>query len=323
METNIPILNEFLYYLLCVRNYSKQTAIGYSRDLRRFFRFIINYLELNIKPKDINVFVLGKIEESTIIQFLIYLNYYENNSPSTRGRIITSIKSFYKWLFYKYSVTLKNKHNPTLNIPSIDKIERLPKYIRLKDAKRIESIFNENNSRFYERNNAIMVLFLNTGLRVSELISINKDDIDFINKKVKVIGKGNKERTVYLNNICIDTINNYLKTRDDEEKALFINSKKQRFKIRGVEEICEKAFKLSNLETFNYTTHTLRHTAATYLYKSSHDILVVKEFLGHSSLNSTEIYTHIMPEILKDAVNKNPLNEWATKKGGKNHNKVQ
>lgn len=314
MNNDIPILNEFLYYLLCVKNYSNQTAVGYSRDLLRFFSFIIEYLELNIKPKDINVFILGNIEGSTIIQFLIYLNYYENNGANTRGRILSSVKTFYKWLFIKYSAILKNKRNPTIDIPSIDRIERLPKYIKLDDARKLESIFNENNSRFYIRNNTIITMFLNCGLRVSELIGINIADIDFFHKQINVMGKGNKERTIYLNTTCVNAINKYLRTRKDNEKALFINSKNQRFKIRGIEEICEKAFKLANLQQYNYSVHTLRHTAATYLYKSSQNILIVKKFLGHSSINSTEIYTHVMSETLKDAVNKNPLNDWNCKK---------
>lgn len=309
METNIPILNEFLYYILCVKNYSKQTAIGYSRDLQRFFKFIIEYFELNIEPKDINVFLLGNINSSTIIQFLIYLNYYQNNGPNTRRRILSTIKGFYKWLFIKYQNTLKNKTNPTLDIPSIDKIERLPKYITLEKARKLESIFDENNSRFYIRNNTIITLFLNSGLRVSELINIDKEDIDFLHKQIQVVGKGNKERTVYLNKTCIDSIKRYLKTREDKEKPLFINANMKRFKIRGIEEICEKAFKLAGLEEYNYTVHTLRHTAATYLYKYTQDILLVKNFLGHKSIKSTEIYTHVMPETLKDAVNRNPLNE--------------
>lgn len=314
METNIPILNEFLYYLVCVKNYSRRTAIGYSRDLKRFFKFLIEYLELKIDFKDINVFILGNIDESTIIQFLIYLNYYENNSPNSRGRILSAVKSFYKWLFLKYENTLENRDNPTINVPSLNRMERLPKYIELKKARKLESIFNADNSKFYIRNNTIITLFLNCGLRVSELININREDIDFEHKQLRVIGKGNKERIVCLNSTCINSLNEYLQTRNDKQKSLFINSNLQRFKVRGIEEICEKAFRLAGLEKYNYTAHTLRHTAATYLYKSSQDILIVKEFLGHTTIKSTEIYTHVTSNTLKNAVDKNPLNNWACRK---------
>lgn len=308
MTTDIPILNKFLYYLLCVKNYSKQTVIGYSRDLQRFFKFIIEFLELDIDLSQLSVFILGRVEESTIIEFFVYLNYYENNGANSRKRILNAIKAFYKWLFLDYSLTLENYQNPTLKLPSIGGIERLPKYIELEEAKKLECIFNESNSQYPVRNNTIMILFLNCGLRLSELISINRSDINFTAKELKVIGKGNKERIVYLNTTCIAVLNKYLELRDDNFEPLFINNKNNRLNISGVEGVCKKAFKLANLSKYNYTVHTLRHTSATYLYKSTKDILVVKNFLGHKSVVSTEIYTHLLDEELKRAVDSNPLN---------------
>ena len=314
METSIPILNNFLYYLMAVRNYSPKTIHDYSQDLQNFFKFIIEYQELNVKPKDLTVFILGTVKESTILQYLIYLHQYRNNCPKSRSKILGAIKCFYKWLFLKYPGTLQNKKNPTSEIPSINSMERLPKYVKLKDAQRLQSIFNKNNSRFYIRNNAIITLFLNAGLRASELINIDISDVDFNAKRVRIVGKGNKERVVLLTQKSINAINKYLKTRTDKEEPLFINAKKQRFKVRGIEEVCEKAYDLAGLKDKKYTTHTLRHTSATYLYKSCKDILIVKEFLGHNSLASTQIYTHILSEMAKDAVNKNPLNKISNRK---------
>lgn len=308
METGIPILNNFLYYLMAVRGCSNSTIKDYSQDLQDFFNFIIEYQELNIESKDLTVFILGTVKESTIIQYLIYLNQYKDNCPKSRSKILSAIKSFYKWLFLKYPGTLKNKKNPAAEVPIINNIERLPKYVKLKDAQKLQTIFNNDNSRFYIRNNAIITLFLNAGLRASELINIDIDDVNFDEKQVRIIGKGNKERVVFLTNKSIYAIDKYLKTRTDKERPLFLNAKNQRFKRRGIEEVCEKAYVLAGLKEKQYTTHTLRHTSATYLYKSSKDILVVKEFLGHSSLAATQIYTHILPDTVKDAVNKNPLN---------------
>lgn len=308
METNIPILNNFLYYMLCVKNCSINTVKNYSQTLQIFFDFIIEYLDWNIKPKDLTVFLLGNIEESTIIEYLIYLNHYRNNSSNTRKKALSAVRGFYKWLFMKYPYTLKNKINPTIDLPVINNVRRLPKYIKLEDAMKLQHIFNSTNSRFYIRNNTIITLFLNAGLRASELININISDIDFSNKQVRIIGKGNKERIVILNNKCMTSITKYLKTRNDTEKPLFITANSKRFTLMGIEEVCQKAYKLAGLNNCKYSAHILRHTSATYLYKSSQDIFVVKEFLGHSSIEATEIYTHIMSKTLKDAVNKNPLN---------------
>lgn len=308
METNIPILNNFLYYMLSVKNCSINTVKNYSQTLQIFFDFIIKYLDWSIKPKDLTVFLLGNIEESTIIEYLIYLNHYRNNSSNTRKKALSAVRGFYKWLFMKYPYTLKNKINPTMDLPVINNVRRLPKYIKLEDAMKLQHIFNSTNSRFYIRNNTIITLFLNAGLRASELININISDIDFSNKQVRIIGKGNKERIVILNNKCMTSITKYLKTRNDTEKPLFITTNNKRFTLMGIEEVCQKAYKLAGLNNCKYSAHILRHTSATYLYKSSQDILVVKEFLGHSSIEATEIYTHVMSKALKDAVNKNPLN---------------
>ena len=308
MQTNIPILNDFLYYLLYIKNFSIKTVKNYSAKLQAFFYFSIEYLEWNVQPKDLNVFLLGNIKESTVIQYLIFLNYYRENSPSSRRRFLSIIRRFYKWLFMKYPHTLKNKINPTSNLPVVNSIKRLPKYVSLKDAKRLQNIFNKENSIFYIRNNTIITLFLNAGFRASELININISDIDFNNKQESVIGKGNKERIVVLNNKCMTSIINYLKTRNDSEIPLFITANNKRFKLNGIEQICSQAYELAGLKEFNYTVHSLRHTFATYLYDSSKDILIVKEALGHSSIEATEIYTHVMPEAIKNAVDKNPLN---------------
>lgn len=306
---NPKILNDFLSYLVIFKNYSEGTIREYNSDLLLFFKFLIKYLNLKIKTQDINVFILASVKESYIIAFLVYLNYERNNCFRTRQRKVSSIKTFYKWLFSHYPA-FYNRENPTKNIPHIEKTDRLPKYLKLNDAKRLQQIFNISNSRNYIRDNTIIILFLNCGLRLSELANIDIKDIDFNNKSISVVGKGNKERTVYLNKITIKSIKKYLETRKviKINEPLFFDNRNKRISIHNIEKICKKAYELAGLKEYNFTTHSLRHTSATYLYKSTKDILITKKFLGHARLDTTEIYMHIENEDVKKAVNSNPLN---------------
>ena len=315
-KQNPKVLNDFLSYLLAFKNYSKGTVKAYNMDLILFFRFIIKYLGLEIEVKDINIFILASVKQSDIIAFLVYLNYEKQNLPETRNRKLAAIKSFFKYLYNQYP-KLSYKLNPAQNISSAELMYRLPKYLKLEDAKKLQHIFNINNSRNALRNNTIITLFLNSGLRLSELTNINVKDIKFKNKTLKVIGKGNKERVVFLNTKTIEAINKYLKTRNNltENDALFITYKNKRISNTYIEKICKEAFKLAGLEEYGYTVHSLRHTAATYLYKETKNILITKEFLGHSTIEATQIYTHIENESIREAVNKNPLSNYVYKGG--------
>lgn len=320
-KENPKVLNDFLNYLIVFKNYSKGTVEGYNTDLIIFFNFLIKYLNLKIKIKDMSVFILSTIKESDIIAFLVYLNYNRDNSFKTRQRKLSSIKSFYKWLFSHFPI-FNSKENPTKNIPHIEITERTPKHLRLNDALKIQHIFNISNSRNPARDNTIITLFLNCGLRLSELTGINLKDIDFNNTTLNVIGKGNKERTVYLNKSCLTAIKNYIEVRPKEgikndanasNEPLFKDNRNKRITIFNIEKICKKAFMLAGLKEYKYTTHSLRHTSATYLYESTKNILIVKEFLGHSSITSTQIYSHINNENIKNAINNNPLNSFKLK----------
>lgn len=303
---NPKILNDFLNYL-ATQNYSIGTIRGYNIDLLIFFNFIIKYLSLKIETKDINVFTLINVKGKDMIAFLSFLSYNRDNSAKTRQRKISAIKTFYEWLIVNYPTF--DAKNPTDAIPIIKETERLPKYLKLNEAKKLQCIFNKYNSRNYIKNNAIITVFLNCGLRLSELINININNIDFDDNIMIVIGKGNKERVVYLNKITVKVLKEYLATRKviNLNEPLFLNSQNKRFSRRGIEAICEKAFKLADLEELRYTTHTLRHTCATFIYKETKDILIVKEILGHENIISTQIYTHVENEEARNAVNRNPL----------------
>lgn len=309
MEKENPIILRKFLKTLRIQNYSVGTIEGYELDLLIFFDFLIKYLHLEIKIRDINVFILAGIRKSDIIAFLTYLGNNRENNFNTRKRKIASIKTFYNWLFSNYKI-FNNKQNIAEIFTCIERTRRLPKYLSLQNAKKIQYIFNISNSKYYLRNNTIISLFLSTGLRISELANIKLKNINFNNKTINIIQKGNKERIVYLNNNIVEKLKEYISTRKriDLEDNLFLNNKNTKLSNRSIENICKNAFKLAGLEEYNYTVHTLRHTFATYIYKQNKDILLVKEMLGHQSVTTTYIYTHLENDELRKAMERHPLN---------------
>lgn len=256
--------------------------------------------------------ILVNVKETDIIAFLVHLNFSRDNKPSSRNRKLSAIRSFYKWLLYT-NPTIK-KENPAKEILNNGKIFRIPKYLNLKQAQKIQSIFTLENSKFSARNNAIISLFLNTGTRASELINIDIQDIDFKNNSIIVHGKGNKERIVYFTDSCKEKLMRYLNTRFKNKglinitEPLFLSRYNKRLGIDGIEDVCAKAYELMGLKDYGYTTHTLRHTTATLIYiYVAQDILLLKRVLGHQSISSTEVYTHVYDKQVKEAFNKNPL----------------
>ena len=312
-KQNPAILNDYLLYLLNTKNYSLGTIKGYELDLQLFFNFILEYKQINMTLIKITIFILFQIKTEDIYAYLVYLNHEKNNCSSTRQRKLAAIKSFFKWLYLNEPNS--NKKNPAIVIPQIELHYRLPKYLTLDQAKQIQVIFNLKNSKYPIRNNAIITLFLSTGIRISELLSININDLDFENNCIRILGKGNKERIVYFSNYCKQQIKKYLDIRKDvKENALFLSSHNVRISKSSVENICKQAYSLLGLENKHYSAHTLRHTAATIFYEySNNDILLLKEILGHSTIISTEIYTHIKNKAVKEAIEKNPLSNYNVK----------
>lgn len=179
-KPSVPkILEKYLNYLIAIKGCAKNTIVAFSSDLMQFFNFIKEYKSIPVLIKDFNVFILLQIQEADIIAFLVYLNYNKDSNPYTRQRKITALKSFYKWIFSIYPKTVHNRKNPTYDLTSIRKIDRLPHYLTLNQAKEIQNIFNLSNTRYPKRNNTIITLFLSSGIRLSELININICDIDF------------------------------------------------------------------------------------------------------------------------------------------------
>jgi site-specific recombinase XerD len=311
MSENPQILNEYLDYLTVVKAFSKTSIETYNINLLQFFEFIKEYCDINKDVKDFNKFILLQVKESDVNAYLVYCNYAKDNNPYTREKKIIAIRGFYNWLLN----TFKNDYiiNPTSNIGSIKKVVRLPKYLNLEQAKQIQTIFTTENSKNPFRNNAIICLFLSAGLRVSELISIKIEDINFEKKSINIVGKGNKERIAFFSESCEKKLKEYINTRNiNKNDYLFVSYKNTKLARNTINVICKKAYKLIGIEEDkHFSPHTLRHTSATIMYQYvKHDTLLLKEFLGHSSIASTQIYTHIYDEKVKNAVESNPLSNF-------------
>lgn len=311
------ILNEYYTYLNSTKNYSIDTIKYYYSSILYFFIFLKQYKDIAIEIKDFDIFIILGIKEADIEAFITFLNNDRNNNSKTRNARLASLKAFYNYIFRKYETYCADKINPAKYIAYANTISKLPKHLNLKQAKTLCNIFNKDNCTSYIRNNLIIYLFLNLGLRKSELVSLNINNINFNDNTITVVGKGNKERTLYINNTIKEHILEYLNTRQeislDSFEPLFTTKENKRVSNSTIRYIVEKAYILANLDNRNYNVHSLRHTAASILYKSTNgDLLVVKNILGHSSIKSTQIYTHIENKEVKKAFYSNPLANYET-----------
>lgn len=322
-EINEPIIiTDYLNYLKSIRGLSSNTIKEYRYDLMLMIRYMIirkkyygNEESFNedFENIEINKIVNPKFFEELTLQdfyaFLSFLDNEKNDSSTTRSRKISAIKSFYKYLFSEIEVIDSNISDKLSN-PKIS--QRQPVYLTLNETELLlDTIKNEPNEFLRFRDLAIVFTFLTTGMRLSELVSINMEDI--IYDHFNIIGKGNKERTVYLTNNCKELLDQYILMRNKYIKdlkvdALFISTRKKRISNRAVQSTIDKYLKKAGFDTSVYSTHKLRHTAATLMYKYGNvDIRALKDILGHESISTTQIYTHLDDEDLKKAVNKNPL----------------
>ena len=328
-ENNPEFLNDFLNYSATILNKSENSVKEYNYDMAHFLKFIKFKYKLtdvtdeeNIKSIEISDFdleTLKKISLQDIHAFLAYLKTCYQSKPATLARKASTIRVFFHFMCNK---TKRIPINPAqdLESPKLDK--RLPKYLTLDQSKELlestsnsEITYGHGNHDNSERNFAMITILLNCGVRLSELVNINISDIDFENNKLNVIGKGNKERTIYLNNACIKAINEYLKVRPidgvkfNSKDALFLSEQKKRISRRTVQYIVKQELKIAGIEKAEkYSVHKLRHTAATLMYKYGNvDIRALQELLGHESISTTEIYTHVDNEQIRNAVESNPL----------------
>lgn len=309
---------EFLNYLENVKGKSINTIKGYSVDLGLFFKFLKVYkgLENNIeleKIEEVEISDLGdnfikNINLSDIYAFLAFLEKVRNNSSYARARKVATLKSFFKFLNSKIKLI---DENPTVELESPKINKRHPVYLTLDQSITVLNSMDKENKNYY-RDYCILTLFLNCGMRLSELCNIEIEKIK--GDTLTIIGKGNKERTVYLNEASIAAIENYLKNRNDSKateeakKYLFLSSKYRPINKRSVEILVKKHIENAGFKDQKYTPHKLRHTAATLMYKYGNvDIRSLQNILGHENISTTQIYTHVDDETLRKAVKTNPL----------------
>ena len=321
-EKNPEYLNSFLDYSITILNKSPNSVKEYNYDLTNFLKFMVIRFKLtnetDLSKIDILMFTENDLKKVTLDDIHAYISHLaiDNRSKATtRARKVSTIRIFFKYLSQKANI-LKINTDQNLETPKLEK--RMPKYLYLEDSKKLLSVAENEDNRNYKRDYAITTLFLNCGMRLSELVGININDIDFSECKMTVIGKGNKERTIYLNKSCMVALNDYLSSRPasnmvkhdskHSEKALFLSEQKQRISNRTVQNIISKELKQAGLDTKNLSVHKLRHTAATLMYQYGKvDIRALQELLGHQSISTTEIYTHVNNEQVRNAIESNPL----------------
>jgi len=318
------ILRDFLVYHETIKGQSPRTISEYYLDLRMFFRFMklmrkdmpIQTRLDDIDIKDVTLDFIREINTSDIFDFLSYLANDRTPNPDSpapdygifpaaRARKLSALKSFYKYLTVR---TKQLTENPVADLEYPKLRKSLPKYLTLEQSSALlQAVSGQNQARDY----AILMLFLNCGIRRSELVGLNMTDV--YEDRIRVIGKGNKERFVYFGSSCRKAIDAYLPIREKmvltDNRALFGSRNGNRISVDAVHALVKKAFLKAGLDATQFSAHKLRHTAATMMLSGGVDVKTVQEVLGHENLNTTQIYTHIENTELKIAAEANPLSK--------------
>ena len=321
LETLPSLVREFASYKSVIQNASEKTISEYLLDLRTFFRFLLardqgispeseDFEKIDISRVDLEY--IKNITTEDIYEFLMYTDNVRKNLAAAKSRKLSSIKSFFKYLTVKRMML---DENPAINIESPKKQKSLPKFLTLEESiDLLNAIKNDTESKTTTRDYAIVTLFLNCGMRVSELVGIDINDVDKQFRSLTVTGKGNKQRIVYLNSACREALSNYFFERTSEKhvkcdtRALFLSSRDQRISVKTVQWMVYKYLDMAGLESKHYSVHKLRHTAATLMYQTGNvDVRVLKDILGHEQLNTTQIYTHVSNQHMEQAMEENPL----------------
>lgn len=320
--TDCPeILKRFLVYLQTIKGKSPKTVYEYFLDIRMFFRFLkrnrgivsadMEFEEITIS--DVSIDLLRTVTLSEVYDFLYYVLNDRGDIAPTRSRKSSALRTFFSYLTVKVNLL---DVNPVAELEVPAQRKRLPKYLTLEECLQLLSSIEGS---YAERDYCITVLFLNCGIRLSELVGININDIK--GDTLRVVGKGDKERSIHLNKACLDAIEQYMRVRPNDmakdKRALFISRQGNRISDKVVQANMKKYLKMSGLEDKGYSVHKLRHTAATLMYQHGGvDLRILKEILGHQNLATTEIYTHIASRQVEEAFESNPLAKVSMKKIG-------
>lgn len=328
---NPEFLNNYLKYNRYISFEAQTTVDGEYFDLRTYFRYIklINFNDdirysmsaedfRKLEIKDVTLEQVSNIKPTTINDFTYFLRYTLDNGAKARNRKLSSVKKFYEYLANNNFIT----YNPTANSKSARIEKRQPKYLNLQESKKMLSVSINSDCEFKIRNYAITCLFLNCSIRLAELIGIDLVDIKLDEKTLKVKGKGNVERIIYLDDAACEAISEYLKVRPNlpktniDCKALFISKHNKRISRRTVQHIIEnELYATFGEKREGFHTHTLRHSSATLMYNENDtNIFILKKILGHKSIAATEIYTHVSSKKMKDIMENCTISSILAKK---------
>lgn len=318
-------LQEYLNYISTIKMRSELTVKNYYTDIKLFLRFLkkenglCNDIEFkDIKIHDVPEELVKKVTLSDLLSFLAYVSSERENHGKARARKAVTLRQFFKYLTIK---KMWFDVSPAQNLELPSPKNTLPKHLTIEQATSLLKACSDFRQWEDYRDFCMITFFLNCGMRLSELVGIDCRDYMSTNVNgqkvtyIKILGKGSKERIVYLNSACIDAYANYINVRpESKDKALFISRRGTRISNRRVEQIIEEKLKLSGLSGMGFSVHKLRHTAATLMYQNGVDVRVLKEVLGHENLDTTQIYTHVANEQIRNAIDKNPLADINLKK---------
>lgn len=332
IEAMPHLIKDFAAYKLTIQGCSQKTVDEYLSDLRLFFKYIYavrSHFEVSsdafekISIQSLDKDFICSVTTDEIYDFFIYVSTERGNSASAKARKLSAIKAFYKFVCQRRKLIEKN---PAADMEAPKKKQSLPKFLSLEESiSLLQAVEADTESKTRERDYAIITLFLNCGMRLSELVGINLNDIDKEFRSLRVLGKGNKERIVYLNDACKSALKKYLVIRLSDKfkkigtNALFISKQYKRISNKTVQWLVYKYLEAAGLEYKHFSTHKLRHTAATLMYQTGKvDVRVLKEILGHEQLNTTQIYTHVSNKGMEDAINNNPLSSISLQENSEN-----
>ena len=324
---NPDFLNDYITHISVVKGLAKSTVGVYYQDIRQFLRFLTLYRSNvpEVTPEmlpeaDIRSLTIEDIRTITLRDIHNYYSFIAGecgNKDKIRCRKATSLRSFFRYL-NKQAMLLD--HDPTANLELSRPKHALPKYLNLSESlELLQKLTERDNPKEQVRDYCILTLFLNCGIRLGELVGLNLSSLDLEEKRMRVLGKGSKERIVYLNPACMSALREYLFVRTEAETddtALFLSNRNKRISRRRVQQVVENALKAAGLDGRGLSTHKLRHTAATLMYQHGHvDVLTLKSILGHESISTTEIYTHLADSSMQEAMDHSPLADVKRKRG--------